>query len=131
MVLSRAFAAAKMNSWLLMRVSVPEGWLRGTAAVSQHLYSLLAALQALAAVVAMKMGWVKRSFPNLLRSVFGSLLLSSVFAGHKETKVSEYHCNFYPLITISRNFVRTVSVSTSVNPGVKSGPMLFKLHIAS
>lgn len=76
MVLSRAFAAARMNSRLLMQFSIPEGWLTGTAAVSQHLYSLLVALQTLAAVIARKMGWVRRSFPNLLRLVFGSVLLA-------------------------------------------------------
>lgn len=35
MVLSTAFAAAGVNSRLLMQVSLPEGWLTGTAAVSQ------------------------------------------------------------------------------------------------
>lgn len=86
-------------------------------------------LQTLAAVIARKMGWVRRSFPNLLRSVVGSVLFSSAFVCDMEAKASQVLLNSYPLVTVSRNFVRTVSVFPSTNPRVKPGLMLFKLHI--
>jgi len=34
-------------------------------------------------------------------------------------------------MTVLRYFVRTVLVSTIINPGVKPGPMLFKIQIAN
>jgi len=87
-VLSKAFAGARMNSWLLMQVPIPEGQLKGTATLSQ-VYSLLVSLQTLAGVTARKRSCVRCFFPNVLRSVFGFVLFSSAFAGDKETKVSE------------------------------------------
>lgn len=47
------------------------------------------------------MGWV---FPNLLKSVFGSVLFNFAFAGDTETEASQTPLNSYPLMTVPRKF---------------------------